>query len=73
MGFGIIWPVVILAFAGAVLGLLAFTGRLSGFGRLPGDIRFSGRRMKVYAPLTSMLLLSLLLSVLLTLLGWLFG
>ena len=73
MGWGASWPLIILAGFGLVLGLLALTGRLPGFGRLPGDIRHTGGRTKVYAPLTSMLLLSLLLSVVLTLLGWLFG
>lgn len=66
--------IIILFIVGvAVLGLLAYGGRLSKFGRLPGDVRYSGRRTKVFIPITSMLLLSLVLSVLLTLLGWLFG
>lgn len=65
--------IIILFIVGvAVLGLLAYGGRLSKFGRLPGDVRYSGRRTKVFIPVTSMLLLSLVLSVLLTLLGWLF-
>jgi hypothetical protein len=55
-----------------VIGLLAFSGKLSKFGRLPGDIHYKGERTRVFAPLTSMLLLSLLLSVVLTLLMWLF-
>ena len=55
-----------------VVGLLAFSGRLGGFGRLPGDIRHRGERTTVYAPITSMLLLSLLLSLVLSLLSWLF-
>ena len=57
----------------ALLGLSAFGGRLSKFGRLPGDVRYSGRNTRVFLPLTSMLLLSVVLSVVLTLLGWLFG
>ena len=55
-----------------VIGLLAFSGRLPGFGRLPGDIQYRGARTRVYAPITSMLLLSVLLSLVLTLLSWLF-
>lgn len=51
-----------------VVGLLAWTGGLSWFGRLPGDFRIKGGRTTVFAPITSMLLVSLLLSVLLTLL-----
>jgi Protein of unknown function (DUF2905) len=64
---------IVLGVGLALLGLLAFGGRLSRFGRLPGDVRYSGRNTKVFIPLTSMLLLSIVLSVLLTLLGWLFG
>lgn len=65
---------IIVAFAGlALAGLLLYRGSLFGLGRLPGDLRYSGRRTKVYAPFTSMLLLSVFLSLLLTLLGWLFG
>jgi NAD/NADP transhydrogenase beta subunit len=55
-----------------VIGLLAFSGRLFRFGRLPGDIQYKGTRTRIYAPITSMLLLSLLLSLVLTLLSWFF-
>lgn len=74
MGLGANW--LWLVFAGVALGvlaLLAFRGRRSGFGRLPGDIRYSGRSTRVYFPLTSMLLLSIFLSLLLMLLSWLLG
>lgn len=46
-----------------VLGLLIMSGALSWFGRLPGDLRFGGERTRVYIPLASMLLVSLLLSL----------
>lgn len=39
-----------------------------GFGRLPGDITYRGRRTRVYAPIVSSLLISLVLSVVLTVL-----
>ena len=54
--------------AGIVLvlvGVLAMTGALSWFGRLPGDIRGGSGSVRVYAPLTSMLLVSVVLSVVL--------
>jgi len=51
-----------------VIGLLAWTGALSWFGRLPGDIRWEGERGRVYIPVVSMLLVSLVLSVL----AWVF-
>ena len=54
------------------VGLLFFFRKLSWFGRLPGDIRYEGRRTRVYAPLVSMLLLSLILSLVLSLLSAIF-
>jgi hypothetical protein len=45
-------------------GLLIYTGWLSWFGRLPGDVRYEGEHVQVYVPIVSMLLLSLVLSLL---------
>ena len=45
-----------------VVGLLTWVGALSWFGRLPGDIRIERTNMRMYIPLTSMLLVSLVLS-----------
>jgi hypothetical protein len=56
-----------LVVAGSVLiviGLLVYSGALAWFGRLPGDLRWEGEHTRVYFPLTSMLLLSVLLSLL---------
>ncbi len=53
-------------------GLLFFSGGLGRLGRLPGDIRYEGRRTRVYAPLTTSLLLSLALSLLMFLLSRIF-
>ena len=47
-----------------VVGLVAWAGGLSWFGRLPGDIRIERGAMRVYAPIASMLLVSLVLSAL---------
>jgi hypothetical protein len=52
-----------------LVGLLFFTRKLTWFGRLPGDLRYEGRRTRVYAPFVSMLLLSLILSLALSLLS----
>lgn len=60
-----------LIVAGVVLvvaGLLAWTGMLSWFGRLPGDIRIERPHTRIYVPITSMLLVSVVLSLLVTLL-----
>lgn len=48
-----------------VVGLLVMSGGLSWFGRLPGDLRFEGENTRVYVPLASGLLLSVVLSLLL--------
>lgn len=50
-----------------VIGLvLHYTpGALSWFGRLPGDIRIETARGKLFFPITSMLLVSVLLTLLL--------
>ena len=54
-----------------VAGLVVIVGERFGIrlGRLPGDIRIEGRRGGFYFPIVT----CLLLSVLLTLISWLFG
>lgn len=49
-----------------VLGLLVRTGALGWFGDLPGDIRITWGRTRVFVPLTSMLVVSIVLSVVLS-------
>lgn len=44
-------------------------GLLSWFGNLPGDIRRVGERSAVFIPITSMVVLSVLLTVLVNLVG----
>lgn len=56
--------VIVLGAFVVVLGLLIYSGGLSWFGRLPGDLRFGSGRVQVYIPITSMLLVSLALSLL---------
>lgn len=51
-----------------VLGLLVRTGALGWFGTLPGDIRITSGRTRVFVPLTSMLLVSVVLSLVLAIL-----
>jgi len=53
-------PLLVTAGLGLViLGLLAWTGALSWFGRLPGDIRIERDTVRVYIPFMSMLVLFL--------------
>ena len=47
-----------------VLGLITMRGWLGWFGHLPGDLRVERENMRVYVPVVSMLLISILLSVL---------
>ena len=47
-----------------VLGLMAMRGWLGWFGHLPGDVRVDRENMRMYVPVISMLLISILLSVL---------
>ena len=51
--------------------LLRFApGLFSWFGNLPGDIRFEGESSRVYIPITSMIVVSVLLTVIVNLAGW---
>lgn len=57
--------------AGAVIvlvGLLIWSGALSWFGRLPGDIRIERPTVRVYVPITSMLIVSIVLSAVIAIL-----
>ena len=65
-------PLLLALIALLVLGLLLFSRKFSWFGRLPGDVRYEGRRTRLYAPLVSMLLLSLVLSLVLSILSAIF-
>jgi Protein of unknown function (DUF2905) len=46
-----------------LVGLLVWSGSLSWFGRLPGDIRIDRETVRVHIPITSMLLVSVVLSL----------
>lgn len=48
-----------------VIGIIAWLGGFSWFGRLPGDIRIEGESTRVYVPIVSMLIISLVLSLVL--------
>lgn len=59
-------PGPILVALGVVLvlvGVLVWSGSLAWFGRLPGDIRIERETVRIYIPLASMLLVSLVLSL----------
>ncbi|MXS86131.1 DUF2905 domain-containing protein [Nitrosomonas sp. HPC101] len=56
---------IILLVIGAVLHLAP--GLFSWFGKLPGDIHIETRHSKVFIPITSMLIVSIILSVIINL------
>jgi NAD/NADP transhydrogenase beta subunit len=48
-----------------LIGLLLWSGSLSWFGRLPGDIRIERDSLRLYLPIVSMLLVSAVVSLVL--------
>ena len=61
---------ILVGVVAAATGVLVLTGAFGWFGNLPGDLRF-GRgdgSVRVYAPLASMLVVSIVLTLLLALL-----
>ncbi|MDX6591836.1 MAG: hypothetical protein QOJ13_1032 [Gaiellales bacterium] len=62
-GIGLL--LVLLGVAIVVIGLLAWAGGLGWFGNLPGDIRYERDNTVFYAPIVSMLLVSVVLSLVL--------
>jgi hypothetical protein len=55
--------IVAVGVAAILVGLLVTTGALSWFGRLPGDIRYSSGNTRVFFPITTMILVSVVLSL----------
>ena len=59
--------IIFFGFGIVVIGLLVyfFHDKLHWFGRLPGDVRVERENFRFYFPITTMILLSLLLTILL--------
>lgn len=57
--------IVVAGIAVVVVGVLVQVGALRWFGNLPGDIRFEGENSRVFVPITSMVVVSVVLSILL--------
>ena len=60
-------PIVAAGVLLVVIGLLIWSGALAWFGRLPGDIRIERPGVRLFVPLVSMLLVSIVLSLLMSL------
>jgi hypothetical protein len=59
-------PMLIALGVGLILiGLLFWSGSMSWFGRLPGDIRIERETVRIYVPIVSMLLVSAVVSLVL--------
>jgi NAD/NADP transhydrogenase beta subunit len=48
-----------------LIGLLFWSGSMSWFGRLPGDIRIERDSVRIYVPIVSMLVVSVVISLVL--------
>jgi len=44
-------------------------GLLNWFGKLPGDLRFESERTRVYFPIVSMIIISIILTIVINLFG----
>jgi hypothetical protein len=66
LGLGLVVVGVLLVLAG----LAVWSGALAWFGRLPGDIRIEGARSRVLIPISSMVVISLLVSGVASVVGW---
>lgn len=60
---------LLIAFVGALW--LVFPKALSWFGNLPGDINIRRENTRVFMPITSMIVISVLLTVIVNGLAWL--
>ena len=56
--------IIVVGLGIIIVGLLTMRGWLGWFGHLPGDVRVERENVRVYVPIVSMLLISLLFSVL---------
>lgn len=61
---------IVAGIALVALGLLVMAGSKLGLGRLPGDIRYESGSTRVYFPITTMILLSVVLTLLIWLIHW---
>jgi len=71
LGKWLIFLGVILAVVGLIIWL--FGNRLGWMGHLPGDIRIENDNVHFYFPITTMIIVSIVLSLLFTILSRLFG
>ncbi len=61
--------IIALGVGAIVVGALIWIGAFSWFGKLPGDIRIENDDTRVYIPLVSMLIVSIVLTVVVNLIS----
>lgn len=49
-----------------IIGILYKLGMLNWFGNLPGDIKYEGENTKIYFPIVTMIIISIVLSLVLS-------
>lgn len=65
--------IIVLGLVLVAMGLLlTFSGRIPFLGRLPGDIAIQGENFSCFFPVATMILLSVVLTVVVNLVLWLF-
>ncbi|MDD2207018.1 MAG: DUF2905 domain-containing protein [Aminobacterium sp.] len=67
IGKGLIFTGIILIIAGSLF--LVFSKLNIPFGKLPGDITYTRKNVTVFAPITTMIIVSIVLTVVLNIIG----
>jgi hypothetical protein len=62
--------VVAFGVVAVLVGVLIAAGALSWFGRLPGDLHWESGNTRVYVPITTMLIVSVVVSLALYIVRW---
>jgi hypothetical protein len=60
---------IVIGLGVALVGVLLWSGVLGWFGRLPGDLRLGNEGARVYLPITSMVLVSVVLTLIVSIAG----
>ncbi len=60
---------VLVGLGVALIGVLVASGAMGWFGRLPGDVRIEDESTRVFVPITSMIVVSIVLTVLINVVG----
>ncbi len=69
MGRSVGLLLILLGVGAVIVGAIVWAGGFQWFGRLPGDIRFEGENTRVFVPITSMIIVSVVLTVVVNLLS----